>query len=283
MQPFLQGKTCLVSGGAQGIGWAISQALADFGGTVFVCDISPENLEKARAQAQALGWESRFSFSLCDVSQREQVEAWVQQAFAHTGRVDVLVNNAAFYRWQGIDDLEVEVFERTMQVGYLGAVYAIKAALPIMRSQNSGHIVTMGSSAGKLFIAGGITAYGPSKAALGALSESLNTELAGSGIHATLVRPGVVAGTEFFGKHVNSFDLPRLGDFLPAITPEKIADAVIKALQRPRARLDIPSYLPPMYVMFEFAPNFLRWITSLGGKARTDYSHTPWKYRPKNL
>jgi len=281
MEKFLQGKTCLVSGGAQGIGWAISQAIADFGGNVFVCDISPDNLEKAREQAKAQGWESSFHFSVCDVGKRAQVEEWVQQAYTQTGRLDVLVNNAAFYRWKPVDELDVEVFERTMQTGYLGAVYAIKAVLPVMRAQGSGHIVTMGSSAGKLFIADGITAYGPSKAALGALSESLNTELAGTGIYATLVRPGVVAGTEFFGKHVNSFDLPRLGDFLPALTPDKVADAIVKALRHPRARLDLPAYLPPMYVMFEFAPNFLRWITTLGGKARTDYSHTPWKYRPR--
>lgn len=273
---FLQGKTCLVTGGAQGIGWAIAQALADFGGTVFVCDINRQYLDEAQAQAAEAGWP--MYFALCDVSDAQQAADWVRSAHAQTGRVDVLVNNAAFYRWLPFEEMTQEDLERMTAVCYHAVTYTTRAVLPFMRAQGDGHLINISSSAGKLFTAPGLTAYAAVKAAVDAFTQALQLELRGSGITATTVRLGIVAGTDFFRKNVQSASLPRLGDLLPSLTPPDVANGVLRILRTRQARLDLPGYLRLMYLMFEVAPWLLVRLVQTGGAARRDYGAVDWRY-----
>ena len=115
---FLKDQVCLVTGGAQGIGWATARRLAAAGGTVYVCDISEEHLELASGKAAELPWPGRFHFAPCDVADRQQVEGWCAGVLEKEGRIDVLVNNAAFVRWEKVVDMAVEDVERTMAVGF---------------------------------------------------------------------------------------------------------------------------------------------------------------------
>ncbi|HYO70823.1 MAG TPA: SDR family oxidoreductase, partial [Archangium sp.] len=110
---FLKDQVCLVTGGAQGIGWATARRLAAAGGTVYVCDISEEHLETASAKAAGSPWPGRFRFARCDVAERPQVEAWCAGVLEKEGRIDVLVNNAVFVRWETVLDMSVEDVERT--------------------------------------------------------------------------------------------------------------------------------------------------------------------------
>ncbi len=280
-EQILLGKTCLVTGGAQGIGWATAQALADQGGDVHVCDINAENIAAAQAELAGRLWEGKIHFRQCDVSAREQVEGWVSGIHAATGRIDVLINNAAFARWSSVSQMPVDEMERTMAVGYNGMIYSVKIALPFMLAARQGHIINISSSAGKLFISKGNAAYAAVKAAIDGFTQTLALELQGSGVRATVVRLGPVEGTDFFRKQVPSTQMPRMGDFLPALTPPQVAGGILRALRTRQASLDLPAYLPFMYLFFTLAPGLLSKLVSAGGPAQKDYGALNWKYQSK--
>ncbi len=203
MESFLTGQVCLVTGGAQGIGWAISQALADHGALVYACDISEKSLAQAAEELATLPWAERIVLSRCDVTEQAEVENWVAQIY-QSGRIDVLVNNVAFVKWADVAEMTVAESARTMQVGYNGMVYGIKAVLPLMEAAGRGHIVNMGSSAGKVFAGGSSAACAAAKAAIDGYTQILQAELKDSPVHVTLVRLAAVAGTNFFREHVPS-------------------------------------------------------------------------------
>ncbi len=278
-EQFLFGKTCLVTGGAQGIGWATAQALADYGGDVYVCDISPENIAAAQAELAARPWSGKIHFRQCDVSVRADVEDWMADVHKQTGRFDVLINNAAFVRWTLVAQMPVEEMERTMEVGYNGMVYTIKAVLPFMLTAGQGHIVNLSSSAGRLFVSKGDAAYAATKAAIDGFTQTLRLELQGTGVCTTVVRLGPVEGTDFFRKQVSSHSMPRMGDFLPALNPPQVAKGIVRALRLRKSSLDMPGYLPFMYLFFALAPDLLSKMVGLGGPGRKDYGAQQWKYQ----
>ena len=215
------------------------------------------------------------------MTDRTAVENWVAEVHAATGHIDVVVNNAAFIRWETVAEMPVEDAERTMRVGYDGMVYMVKAVLPLMQQAGQGHIVNIGSSVGRLFVPGPSAAYVAVKAAIDGYTQLLQMELRNSPIAVTLVRLYAVAGTDFFGKHVASSKMPRTSDFLPYLTPPQVADAIVRAIHYRRAILDIPAYLPVAYLLFTLAPGFVRWVLAIGGRGRRDYGRVKWRYTPE--
>lgn len=292
MSEFLVGQVALVTGGAQGIGWGIAQALADYGAQVFVCDIAEEHLAQARAATAVSPWASQIHFCTCDVSDKAAVEGWVTAVDQQTGRIDILVNNAVYARWDLAERLPAADIEKMMQVGYFGMVYATQAVLPFMRRAGRGHVVTLGSSVGRLFVTPTLAGYSALKAAVDAYVQILQLELANSPIHVMLVRPAAVAGTNFFRQQVASNKMPRWVDFAPTLIPPDIAKAVIVGLRRRRAVVNVPGYLSVVYALYALMPRLVCWLMRVGGNGRSDYSQVPWRYdartevarrRPKGL
>ena len=282
MSEFLDGQVALVTGGAQGIGWATALALADHGAQVFICDISESQLAQAETEAAVSRWADQLHFAVCDVADQEAVEAWVQEVYEEHGRIDILVNNAVYVRWELAQDLATADVEKMMQVGYLGTIYAIQAVLPLMQQAGRGHLVNMGSSAGRLYITPTMSGYCAMKAAVDGYVQILQMELARSPIHVMLVRPAAVAGTNFFRQQVSSSKMPRLGDIVPYITPPYVAKAVIRGLRRRRAIVNVPGYLGGLFTLFALAPRFVRWLMGLGGNGRLDYGAVTWQYQPRD-
>jgi NAD(P)-dependent dehydrogenase (short-subunit alcohol dehydrogenase family) len=274
---FLKDHVCLVTGGAQGIGWAIAQALAKYGGQVYVCDISEENLEAAASRLRESSRNDAISLAWCDVSDRERMEAWIAGIYEETGRIDLLVNNAAFVSWERVADMPVEDAIRTMRVGYDGMVYGINAVLPLMQAAGRGHIVNMGSSAGRIFVSGPSAAYAAVKAAIDGYTQMLQVELRDSPVGVTLVRLGTVGGTDFFRKHVPSSYLPRLADFVPYLTPPQVAAGVVKAVRNGWPFLNMPRTLPLFMLFFEVAPRLFRWVGRAPGGALNEYGNVAWE------
>lgn len=282
MEKFLTDRICLVTGGAQGVGWAISQALADYGAHVFVCDISLESLKRAHEELQTLPWADQITLSLCDVTQLEDIKKWISNIYRQHGRIDVLINNAIFVRWTNLADMSVLEAEQIMRVGYNGMLYTIKTVLPFMHKNGSGHIINMGSSAGSIFVAGPSAAYSAVKSAINAFTQILQIELKDSPVHVTLLRPNSIAGTEFFSEHVTPERLPRLGDFFPYLTPPDIAKTVIQILKKPKLIVDIPGYIRFFYIFFAFAPRLMRLLMTFGGSMRRDLGAVTWEYKSKD-
>ncbi|MFI9586343.1 SDR family NAD(P)-dependent oxidoreductase [Streptomyces sp. NPDC052236] len=268
----LSGRVCLVTGGAAGIGWALTRALVTAGAHVHVCDNSRAGLERAAADLAQLPGKASVRFAEVDVTDRAALEGWIAEVHAERGRIDVLVHNAAYIQWADVEEMSVEQAQLSMRTAYDALVYSVKAVLPLMRAGGGGQIVAMGSAAGRVFVKGPSAAYAAAKAAIEAYTEMLRIELAGSGIGVTLVRPATVAGTDFFKVHVPSSRMPRITDFLPATSPEKVAAATVAAIGSRRPTVDIPGYLPSFYRAYAMAPELTRKAASTGGSSRRDYA-----------
>jgi NAD(P)-dependent dehydrogenase (short-subunit alcohol dehydrogenase family) len=271
-EKFLANKVCLVTGGAQGVGWALAQRMLKAGARVYVCDVSQENLENAQKSLVGSPQAECLTLTRCDVSNGSEVARWVDGIYAGEGRIDVLVNNAAFVRWNDFLDMSVEDELRIMRVGYDGMVHCCHAVIPKMLAGEGGHVVNIGSSAGKLFVGSSSAAYAAAKAGIDGYTQTLQTEFRGKPLHFTLVRPGVIAGTDFFRKHVPSNRIPRLGDLVPSLTPDDVVNAIVKAISRKKRIVDIPGFLPFMYLLFELIPDWFRWLCTGFGAGTRDYA-----------
>ncbi len=274
-----KGRVCLVTGGTQGIGWAIAQALAAHGGTVYACGRSQENLQRAQQAQTDLLWGHRLHLAQCDVTDRGALEAWINAIYRAESRLDVLVNNAAYVHWADLRDMGVEDALLTMRVGYDAMVYAIYKALPLLEANGWGHIVNMGSIAGRIFVGGSSAAYAATKAAIDAFTQTLHVELRGSPVQTTLVRLGTVAGTDFFKKHVTNARMPALTRFMPALTPPQVADAVLQAIVQRKPILTLPRYLALLTLVYGFMPGVAQRLAGLGGQNLVEYGRVEWQYQ----
>ncbi|MEJ8639803.1 SDR family NAD(P)-dependent oxidoreductase [Streptomyces sp. MS2.AVA.5] len=272
---WLYDKVALVTGGAGGIGWALARALAEHGAHVHAADLSTASLTRAGHQlAETPPSPGTITLHELDVSSPSDLDQWIADIHARHDRIDILINNAAYVRWADIADMNLAEAELTMRVGYDAMVRAINAVLPHMRARRSGHIVNVGSPVGKLFVKGPSAAYAAMKAAVEGYTCILQLELADEPVHAMLVRPTTVLGTDFFQHHVASSRLPRLADFLPTTTPDVVAQAVVSGLRRRRSQVNVPGYLPAMYLLYAFAPRLVTHLSKSFGNAQRDYTQT---------
>ncbi|MEU1628279.1 SDR family oxidoreductase [Streptomyces sp. NPDC020096] len=272
------GRVCVITGGAQGIGWELAVLLARGGARVFTNDVDDQALERAATQAAGMGY-GQVYLERADVTDFGQVSSWIEGVRRQAGRIDVLVNNAAFVRWQDVEEMAVDDALRTMRTAYDGMVHTLAAVLPVMREAGSGSIANVGSCLSRMHGPGPSAAYVAGKAAVEAFTDMLRLELAGTPLKVTLVRPGLVAGTDFFRRRVPSSRLPRLADFVPALTAEQVARAVLRGLSTGAATVDVPRYLPLVYRAYDFSPRLVQYLSSLGGPARRDFGHQPPGHR----
>ncbi len=124
-----------------------------------------------------------------DVTDRAAAFAAVQQAHTHLGRLDVVVNNAGYGQFGMIEELSEDELRAQLETNVFGAFWVTQAALPFLREQGSGHILQV-SSIGGISAFPNIGAYHASKWALEGFSQALAAEVAGFGIHVTLIEPG---------------------------------------------------------------------------------------------
>ena len=182
----LQGRVAVVTGGAQGIGFAAAERLLKSGASVALWDIDAARLAQAEAALSTQGVVSRVGVELTD-------EAAVDQAAAATlarhGSIDILINNAGITGGNGTTwELDPALWRRVIEVNLIGPYLTSRAVVPHMIGRGYGRIVNIASVAGK---EGNPNAshYSASKAALIALTKSLAKELATKGVMVNAVTP----------------------------------------------------------------------------------------------
>lgn len=192
----LSGAVALVTGGNGGLGQRICHALAREGAHVAVMyaqsraqaeDVAQELASRHQVGAAALG---------CDVTDPDAVRQAIAQATARFGRLDILVNDAAFNRsvpFADLDGLTEELWDRIMAVNLSGPMRLMKAAAPVMKAQGRGRIVNIASVAG-LAPSGSSIAYAVSKAGLIHLTRCMAVALAPE-VLVNCVAPGLLEGT----------------------------------------------------------------------------------------
>jgi NAD(P)-dependent dehydrogenase (short-subunit alcohol dehydrogenase family) len=181
--PMTDKKVWLVTGAGRGMGVDIAKAALAAGNAVVATARDPEAVTAAVGEADDL-----LAVRL-DVTSHVDAEAAVQAALDRFGRIDVLVNNAGNFNAGFFEELTPEQMERQLTTTLIGPMNVTRAALPVMRRQRSGHVITISSSAGLTGFEFG-TAYAASKFGVEGWMESLRPEVAPFGIHTTVVNPG---------------------------------------------------------------------------------------------
>ena len=184
-------KTWFITGVSRGLGKALAEAVLAKGDTVVgtVREGSP-SIDHSAGELHVLK---------VDIADFRGVKAAIAQAFAVNGRVDVVVNNAGYGLLGAIEEATDDELERLFAVNVFGPFHVIRAALPQLREQGSGHIVNITSIAGRAPMASS-GAYAAAKSAMEGLSQSLSQEVAPFGIKVTAVAPGGFR-TDFLSNH----------------------------------------------------------------------------------
>jgi 3-oxoacyl-[acyl-carrier protein] reductase len=186
----LKGKVAVITGGAQGIGYATARKFLDEGATVALVDRSTEALQAARSSLKVNG-EIIETFTV-DVTRRDQLEEMVSQLRSRCGRVDVLVNNAGITQDARIQNMTDEQFDSVIDVNLKGTYNSSKAVLATMLEQGSGVILNASSVVG-LYGNFGQTNYAASKFGVIGFVKTWARELGPKGIRCNAVCPGFIA------------------------------------------------------------------------------------------
>lgn len=186
---YFRGKSIVVTGASSGIGADAALAFGEQGANVALLARRTPPLEQLAAKIIKAG--GKALALQCDVTDRARVFWAIEQARDAFGGVDVLINSAGVLIPDPVEQMRPEDLERMMTTNLYGAVHAMHAVLPIMRRANAGNIVNVASLAGRRGVSP-LGAYSATKFALVGLTEALRVELFGSGIHVSLVMPGVI-------------------------------------------------------------------------------------------
>lgn len=193
----LEGKTAIVTGGSSGIGRAIACRFAAEGARVVIGDVTEAPSAGGPPTAEAIAAEGGSAlFRLCDVSRRDQVEALVETAVAEFGRLDVMVNNAAWFGGGRLTETSDESWERVMAVNLTGMFHGCRAAVAQMLRQEPvaearGRIVNITSQHG-MISSPGYFAYGVSKAGGVYMTRQIAADYAEELIVCNAVAPGKI-------------------------------------------------------------------------------------------
>jgi NADP-dependent 3-hydroxy acid dehydrogenase YdfG len=229
----LEGQRALVTGASRGIGRAVARALAHEGARLVLCARDGVALDLITTELGATA-------VVADMSVTADVERLVVQTERAFGPApDIIVSAAGAFGLGPLATTSVEVFDQMMAVNLRAPFLLLRAFLPVLLQRRAGHIVSVGSIAGRQAISGN-GAYAASKFGLRGLHAVLDTELRGTGVRATLVEPAATDTTLW-----DAIDT-ELNPGLPArsamLLPEDVASAVLYVLTR-RPEVDVRNLL----------------------------------------
>lgn len=200
----LEGKSALITGSARGIGRAFAEAYIREGATVAIADI---DLERAHATAKELGPQA-YAVKI-DVTRQTSIDGAIAEVVGKTGKLDILINNAALFDLAPITDITRESYDRLFAINVAGTLFTLQAAARQMISQGTGgKIINMASQAGRRGEAL-VGVYCATKAAVISLTQSAGLNLIKHRINVNAIAPGVVDGEHWdgvdalFAKHEN--------------------------------------------------------------------------------
>jgi NAD(P)-dependent dehydrogenase (short-subunit alcohol dehydrogenase family) len=224
--PRLKDKIAIVTGGAHGIGKAISELFAEEGATVFIVDIDEKAGRLAASETCKRGGDAVFIGA--DVSSAEQVARAVKIAAEKNGRVDILCNNAAYLaRWHHAAEARDDEWQKCFTVSLLGTQYFTRDVLPFMVRQKQGSIINISSVQG-LVGARNSVAYTSIKAALLGFTRSVACDFGQHNVRVNAICPGAIEtrispkpGEELYERQVSKTLLGRVGQ------PREVAAAAL--------------------------------------------------------
>jgi short-subunit dehydrogenase len=248
----LRGCNAILTGASRGLGVPIALALADEGVNLTLAARSAEGLEKVRASVEERG--VRAVVVPTDVSDRAQLDVLVETSERELGPTDILVNNAGIEATYPYDEYPEDEITQLIEVNLTAPLLLTRKILPGMLARGRGHIVQIASLAGE----GGFPLQGPyaaSKSALIQFTHSLRAELVDSPVDTSAVCPGFVSDEGMYADMVTQTGV-KASKLLGESKPEKVAQAVIKAIKRGASELYVnPAPMRPVIVLRKLFPD----------------------------
>jgi short-subunit dehydrogenase len=222
-------KVVFITGGGRGIGAATGAALIRLGAKVVLGDL---DVEVAKRAADRLG-DNAVALPL-DVTDRAGFSTFLDDVEKQLGPIDVLINNAGIMPIGLLAEESDRTTRTIVEINLHAVIHGTREAVRRMRPRGTGHIVNVASIAGKAGFPG-VATYCATKHGVVGLSEAVRAELRGSGVEISVVMPSIVR-TELTAGVEDA-------RFVKTITPEDVADAIVKALRRPRFEVFVPNSL----------------------------------------
>ena len=267
----LRDKTVLITGAGSGIGKATVLACARRGADAVICDVNEAGLAATAAAIRGLGRD--VLAERVDVADRAQMAAFAATVHARVPAVDILVNNAGVALGAGLLTTTLDDWSWIVGINLMGVVHGCHFFVPPMVQRGrGGHVVNISSTAG--FVGGeALTAYATTKFAVVGLSESMREELQRRQIGVTAVCPGVintpiVRAVRYRGPAATNDMRARTIALFERrnYPPERVADNILKAIQRDRAVAPISPEAWTAYYLKRLAPwavaAFGRWMNA---------------------
>ncbi|GAB3033587.1 putative oxidoreductase [Mycobacterium bourgelatii] len=184
----LSGQSAVITGGAQGLGFAIAERFIAEGARVVLGDV---NLEATQVAAKQLGGDDVALAVRCDVTQADDVQTLIQTAIDRFGALDIMVNNAGITRDATMRKMTEEQFDQVINVHLKGTWNGTRLAAAVMREQKRGVIINMSSISGKVGMIGQ-TNYSAAKAGIVGMTKAAAKELAYLGVRVNAIAPGLI-------------------------------------------------------------------------------------------
>ncbi|RDW61990.1 putative NRPS-like enzyme [Coleophoma cylindrospora] len=227
----LSGRVAVITGASSGIGAAVAEALAREGAHIALAARRTDALEVVKSKLPNRG--GKVLIQKTDVTKRDDVESLMRTTSEKLGPVDILVSCAGVMYFTMMANVQVEEWDRTVDVNCKGLLHCLSTTVPGMLSRGSGHIVAISSDAGRKVFPG-LGVYSASKFFVEATLQALRVETAGTGLRVTSVQPGNTA-TELLGMSTDAEAIKKYGEPTGAkvLDAKDVADSIIYALRQP--------------------------------------------------
>lgn len=223
----LDGKTAVITGGARGIGLAITRRLAEAGAVVVIIDIETTEADKAVTQLKSQGIDAHYV--KCDITIEPEVRQMVEETLKKTGSIDILVNNAGIYPRKFLEEMTGEDFQKVLSVNLTGTFLCSRYTAESMISRGKGGCIINIASIEALHPSStGMSAYDASKGGVLTLTKSMARELGKHDIRVNAVAPGAIKTQGILSQTSPSGDRSQrkeLKAFLSRISLGRMGDA----------------------------------------------------------
>ena len=247
----LRGANALLTGGSQGLGPLMARHLVEAGVNLALSARSVDKLEAVAQSLRSAG--NRVVIVPADVTNGADRVRLLTHTERVLGPIDILINNAGMENNGRYQDKSPAEITQLVDLNVTAPMLLTRSVLPAMLERRRGHIVNLGSLAGKLGLPWG-SVYGGTKAAVIAWSNALSIELEGTGVSVSVISPGWVADTGMFAVHGRRAH-PLLGES----KPEAVARAVVRALETGASEIVVnPLPFGPMQALNALAPGVVR-------------------------
>jgi NAD(P)-dependent dehydrogenase (short-subunit alcohol dehydrogenase family) len=254
---FFTEKTVIVTGGASGIGRAVSEELARRGARVTLADMNAELLEETAASITEAG--GRAKAVTLDVTDSEAVRKLVDDTVSEHGKLDYIFNNAGVAVFGEAQDFPLEDWRKIIDTNLYGVVHGVAAAYPVMIRQGSGHIVNTASVAG-LVPTTTLIPYVASKYGVVGISNALRIEGADFGVKVSVVCPGLI-DTPMKDSKLIGFDREKILEAAPKLlSVEKCAGVILNGVERNKGIIVVTAGAKFFWLLQRISPALTRSI-----------------------